>query len=458
VPAEGLTLARFSELLAKELKAAGLVTSPHVVTSVSQSRLHAIAIAGAVRRPQIYAVFSRTTLLDVLAQAEGLSEDASNRAIVRRGELAMRACNGTGNRLSLAWNRLSMAHPCFLAMHEVRDTKGDTPMDEKAKANQPQTSETTAKNQKPPERRNFLKGAATVAAAAAVVPLQPLLGGKKSKAGASVVEFKGGRRARRSFKFRTRAAQAENIDVGLQADNGDAARFTDFSGSYSKASAHDALGVPNVDSVNSLLRALGSGEAADFKEIIVGTPGGGFNSKHNGPQGSLALDLEGLDSHATVIPAAPSVTSAQTAAEEVEHYWSAVLRDVPFTEYGANPQVAQAVADMNNLSFLQNNANSPFPINQFPFPVTPQNLFRGQIVPEDGNVRGPYISQFMLQPTAMGVQALDQRYQTFLPGNVNEFMTSVADYQTVANGGDTGRHLSFDPTLRFVRNGRDLAA
>jgi polysaccharide export outer membrane protein len=91
VAAAGLTLAQFSDSLAKDLKAAGLVVDPHVSTSVTQSRLHAVAIAGAVKTPQIYQVFSQTTLLDLLSQAQGLEDDAGNTAIVRRGDIAMRA-------------------------------------------------------------------------------------------------------------------------------------------------------------------------------------------------------------------------------------------------------------------------------------------------------------------------------------------------------------------------------
>jgi polysaccharide export outer membrane protein len=86
--AAGLTLSQFSELLTKQLKIAGLVSDPHVITSVNQSRLHTVAITGAVKRPQIYPVFSQTTLLDVLSQAEGLASDAGNTAIVQRGDVA----------------------------------------------------------------------------------------------------------------------------------------------------------------------------------------------------------------------------------------------------------------------------------------------------------------------------------------------------------------------------------
>src|SRR5215475_5392913 len=215
-------------------------------------------------------------------------------------------------------------------------------------------------------RRNFVKCAATVAA----IPFEPLIG-NESVVEAASDNSSAANRMNVCFNYRISMAQAERINVGPQPDNGDLGQFTDFSGSYSKALPHDGLGVPNAVAYASLQNAVDSGNAADFAAIIVGTPGGGGNSKLNGPQGAVAFDLEGLDSHSTVIPAAPGVASAQTAAEQVEHYWGALLRDVPFTDYTTNPLAAQAAADMNNLSFLRSAAN-----NQFPYPVTPQNLLR----------------------------------------------------------------------------------
>lgn len=300
-------------------------------------------------------------------------------------------------------------------------------------------------------RRRFVKGAATIAAAVAAIPLQTLLGQEGSVAEASVVPYFPLIRSTRSFAYRTATAQAERIVVPVQADNGDATTFTDFSGSYSKALLHDYLGIPNAASWISLRHALLTGNAANFANIIVGTPGGDGNSKLNGPQVAHALDLEGLDSHATVIPAAPSVASSQTATEQVEHYWAALLADVPFTDYGTNAVVGQAVSDMNSRSFVSSPAN-----NQIPYPVTRQNLFRGQIVTGDGNVKGPYVSQFMIQPTSYGAQPLDQRYQTFLPGQA--FLTTPAAYQQVQNGGASVGSLIADATFRYLRNGRDLAA
>lgn len=302
-------------------------------------------------------------------------------------------------------------------------------------------------------RRRFLgKLGRTAAGAAAVSVAAPFLSGK-----AGTVEAAGNSdspgRMNDCFAYRRDAAITSRINIGPQSGNGDLARYTDFSGMYSKGLLHDALGIPNAAAAASLIRAFQTGRHSDFNSIIVGTPGGGPNSKLNGPQVALAFDLEGLDSHATVIPPAPSTASAQTAAEAVEHYWGSLLSDVPFADYDTHPLVGQAVADMNNMSFLGSSDNK-----EFQYPVTRQSLFRGRFVVGDGNAKGPYVSQFMVQPTYYGVQHLDQRYRTCLPegaGGAN-YMTGVAEFQLVQNGGDSGRTLEHDPIPRFVRSGRDL--
>lgn len=301
-------------------------------------------------------------------------------------------------------------------------------------------------------RRKFVKGAATLAAAAATVPLKPFLGGPGSTADASTIPYESNKRTNDSFLYRRRVAQENKIDVGLLPDNGDRARYKDFSALHSKALAHNGLGVPNQVSMQSLLDALEDESFEALQNVIVGTPGGGPNSRLNGPAGSFAFDLEGLDSHAfTIPPASPTVRSAQTATEQVEHYWGALLRDVPFTDYGSNPLVAEAVADLNSRSFLQGGG-----ANQWALPVTPQNLFRARVAASnDGNLKGPYISQFMLQPTSFGSQPLDQKHNTFAPNQ--NFMVNFSSYQNVQNGGPSGNPIA-DPTRRFIRNGRDLTA
>ena len=303
-------------------------------------------------------------------------------------------------------------------------------------------------------RRNFVKGAATLAAAAATVPLKPLLGGPGSTADASTIPYESNTRANDSFQYRRRVAQENKIDIGVLPDNGDRARYTDFSALHSKALVHNGLGVPNQLSMQSLLNALEDESFEALQNVIVGTPGGGPNSRLNGPATSFAFDLEGLDSHAfTIPPASPTVRSAQTATEQVEHYWAALLRDLPFTQYESDPTgtVQAAVNDLNSRSFLIGGG-----ANQWPLPVTKQNLFRARVAAtNDGNLKGPYISQFMLQPTNFGSQPLDQKHQTFAANQ--DFMINFNSYQNVQNGGPSGNPAP-DGTRRFIRNGRDLTA
>src|SRR4030088_1824861 len=100
-------------------------------------------------------------------------------------------------------------------------------------------------------RRSFLGkvgGVAAVAIAAGSIPLEPLVGGRHSVAEASVVSYDSTTRRAANLNYRTSTAQAEDTNVGVPPDNGDAARFMDFSGNYSKALEHNALGVPNPTS------------------------------------------------------------------------------------------------------------------------------------------------------------------------------------------------------------------
>jgi len=331
--------------------------------------------------------------------------------------------------------------------------------DQDTQRNEEQRRKHTAANPPGASRRTFLGqvgvgGAAAVALAA--IPFEPLIEGKHGEAEAAVVQYGSARRARDSYNYRQETAQVEDINVGEQPDNGDSQRFNDFSGNYSKCLQHQYLGIPVYASYQSMLHALQTGRFSDFENILVGNPGGtNSNAALNGPQGSLAFDLEGLDSHATVVPAAPSVASAQTAAEQVELYWAALMRDVNFSDYATSSLAAQACADLNNMSYIRGSHN-----NEFPYPVTAQNLFRGQIVAGDGPVQGPYLSQFMIQPTFYGAQPLTQQFQRFLSVGEGgaDFMTDPTECLNVQNGQPPSGSLSFDSTYRYLRMGRDMAA
>jgi polysaccharide biosynthesis/export protein len=90
IPAAGLTRTQLSDLISERLRKSRSVGNPKVTVDVKESRVHSIAITGAVKRPQIYRLFGQTTLLDLLSQAEGLDSDAGATAVITRGQVAQR--------------------------------------------------------------------------------------------------------------------------------------------------------------------------------------------------------------------------------------------------------------------------------------------------------------------------------------------------------------------------------
>jgi polysaccharide export outer membrane protein len=89
--ASGLTPQQLAGEIAERLKSAGMLNDPRITVQVVHSRLHSIAIVGAVKHPQIYPLFGQTTVLDALSQAEGLDVDAGNTAVIDRGEIGLKA-------------------------------------------------------------------------------------------------------------------------------------------------------------------------------------------------------------------------------------------------------------------------------------------------------------------------------------------------------------------------------
>ena len=96
IVAAGRTPAELSEIIGEKYRESEIFSHPRVTVAAKESRIHAVTIAGAVKRPQIYPVFGKTTLLDVLSQAEGLADDAGNLAIVTRGAIATQAIKHLG--------------------------------------------------------------------------------------------------------------------------------------------------------------------------------------------------------------------------------------------------------------------------------------------------------------------------------------------------------------------------
>src|SRR5215467_10873365 len=246
-------------------------------------------------------------------------------------------------------------------------------------------------------------------------------------------------RRHRAFVIRRDAAiYQRDMPPTPSVSNGDDDAFANRIASYSKGLPHNDLGEVDLNAYNAYLQALNSGKWADFEAIPLGGA-----AKFSSPQAAYCYSMEGADAAALAAPPAPAFSSAQAAGEMVEDYWQALTRDVPFSQYGTDPTIAQAAADLSKLSDYR----GPKVNGQ----VTPEVIFRG---PTPGDLTGPYLSQFMLKPVPMGAATLPQLYRTAVAGD--DYWTSYADWLTGQRGGATGSN-KFDSTLRYIRNNRDLA-
>ena len=82
----GLSELQVQQKVAEVLEANGLVSHPQVMVSVKEKRSKPITIVGAVAHPMVYQADHPVTLVQVLAEAGGISADAGDTVIVTRGE------------------------------------------------------------------------------------------------------------------------------------------------------------------------------------------------------------------------------------------------------------------------------------------------------------------------------------------------------------------------------------
>src|SRR5258708_7356068 len=80
----GLSETQAEEKIAELLEANGLVSHPEVGVAVKEHRSQPITVVGAVMRPMVYQADRDVTLLEVLAEAGGISNDAGDTVIVTR--------------------------------------------------------------------------------------------------------------------------------------------------------------------------------------------------------------------------------------------------------------------------------------------------------------------------------------------------------------------------------------
>jgi membrane-associated phospholipid phosphatase len=253
------------------------------------------------------------------------------------------------------------------------------------------------------------------------------------------------------LNLRTRPAQAFGKRLGAAGNdlrvpvpphpnNGDEIAHPSGIGNFTKGFPHDPNQFGEVDpsAYTAYLAAVKTGLLADFDALTMGG-----TEKLVDPQSGIAFDPEALDQSQFAIPPFDTLSSPGLAAQMIEVYWQALLRDVPFTNYDTDATITPAVAELNSLP--------AFTGPKIGGAVTAQSLFRG-FTPSD--LIGPYVSQFFLQPFTIGVMPF-VGYQTTLPG---DFVTNLASWMNLQNGAPSPiAPENLDPQLRYLRTARDLS-
>ncbi len=323
-------------------------------------------------------------------------------------------------------------------------------------------------------RRNFLGQVSGVTAATIATALaRPAL----AQAESSVAPVKTTSefdltRTLKAYQCRLNAANmALQRPTVEQISNGDDDRYPNKIGSYSKALPHNQLGEVEPNAYATLARARASKNPADFEAIQLG-----LGRKLTSPQAGLAMDLEGPDSQHVTLPPAPSFNSAEEAGEMVELYWMSLTRDVNFNDYGSDPLIAAATADISRLSDFRGPREGVRTIRQVQGTdngfgidpvapevrgsttrrgigqVTPNTIFRNSTA---GDLNGPWLSQFLTLDFSFGANTVSQKMKT-LPAGL-DYMTKYQDWLDVQNGADPSKNIVYDSTPRYIRNLRDMA-
>src|ERR1700684_671551 len=94
IPASVLTADQLKQKLAKLLIENGLVSHPQVSVFVKEQSSQPVSLVGAVVRPMVYQVIRPTTLLELLAQAGGVTDEAGTWVIVTRNRDPISDKNG----------------------------------------------------------------------------------------------------------------------------------------------------------------------------------------------------------------------------------------------------------------------------------------------------------------------------------------------------------------------------
>lgn len=219
--------------------------------------------------------------------------------------------------------------------------------------------------------------------------------------------------------------------------------------------------------VNALLELDRTGDPTSLANI----PFQNDNRKWVNPLAGWSVDVELSDPCFHRIPAPPEFDSDEAAAEAIELYWMASLRDLPFARWSQDANIEQAINELRQLPLYINRGNNG-DVNQAPVgsnryvsnsALDVNSLFRGGELFAGNPLResaGPFLSQFLVQPVPYGTLQVEQKQ--FYAQPYQDYLIDPCEWRAVQNGeprdpmqnlvGQTNHELR-----RYITTMRDLA-
>lgn len=218
-------------------------------------------------------------------------------------------------------------------------------------------------------------------------------------------------------------------------------------GMYTKAMPHDSSSlVGSQGDVEILKRALDSTYQEDYDSI----PRSGAR-KQVSPQAAISIELSGADPEGVTMSPCPALSSKEAAGEMIEVYEKCMLRDVPFSVLsgfvtGSAEQEASLQRAIDSLNAFGEDFKGPKENGL----VTRKSLFRGVT---EGDLVGPYISQFMYLDVPMGNHLISQ----VGPTKTGFYGITEANYLEIQDG-NVPVAQTIDSANKYVFNGSQLGS
>ncbi len=293
-------------------------------------------------------------------------------------------------------------------------------------------------------------------------PAKKIVQADQGHAGAGLAYINGAKRPCELSQDRLQQARVRGSE-----DNGAVERRGEAY--FHKGLAHTTEGSVDSDQwykfVTSLLELDESGDPTQLASIPIEAD----NRKWVNPACGWAVDVEKSDPCFHRIPSPPEFDSDEAAAEAIELYWMAILRDLPFSRWGDDANVGQAVEELKCLPlFINRNRDvNKAPINSNSYVANPKLnakiLFRGGELFSGDPLResvGPFLSQFLVQPIPYGTLQIEQRL--FYGQPYHDYLTEPTEWRAVQNGEsrDPMQNLigkDDNSQRRYIATMRDLA-